>query len=213
VLTLLGLTKKANKKWAEMAINALKDLFCEGYLIATRKDGTPVNMIYAFSKNPIIVQKLDQATEIELRKAYYEHCIREVLRELLTQTIGRELAHNDLEYFRMFAMDFVQDFVIITGTAELTEAAISIVVNKLGDQSKKVQCHAIQVLVKMVIKYKSIVEELPAILVRELGLFLEKRCSKPAHRVYALGCLNKLVTVLVKTNAEIRPAFIQIYFS
>jgi len=50
------------------------------------------------------------------------------------------------------------------------------------------------------------------IIVRELGMFLEKRCSKPAHRVYALGCLNKLSTVVVAQNAAIRPTFIQIYF-
>jgi len=71
------------------------------------------------------------------------------------------------------------------------------VVNKLGDAEKKVQVHAIQVLVQMCIKQKNVMEELPMIMVRELGMFLEKRCSKPAHRVYALGCLNKLSTVVV----------------
>jgi len=40
-------------------------------------------------------------------------------------------------------------------------------------------------------------EDLPKIVVREIGMFLD-RCSKPSHRIYALGSLNKISTIVVK---------------
>ena len=60
---LLGLAKKSNKKWAEMAINALKDLFLEGHLIEKRNDGTPAVKLYVFSRNPVIIHKKDSVTD------------------------------------------------------------------------------------------------------------------------------------------------------
>ena len=58
----------------------------------------------------------------------------------------------------------------LTDSCELTENALSIIVNKLGDGNRKVQCHAIQVLTKLTIKYKSsVLEDVPMIIVRELG--------------------------------------------
>jgi len=52
----------------------------------------------------------------------------------------------------------------------------------------------------------------PAIIVREIGQFLDRSSKKPSHRVYALGCLNKLSTIVVSKNVKIRANFLQIYF-
>ena len=143
-MTLFGLTKKANKKWAEMAINALKDLFLEGYLIETKSDGTEKVKLHVFTKNPIIIYKHEnEISDSELTKVYFEHCVREILRDLVNVIIGKEFVHNDLEYFRTYAMNFIQDIIILSGSCDLMESAIAIVVNKLGDLSKKVQIHAI----------------------------------------------------------------------
>jgi hypothetical protein len=105
--------------------------------------------------------------------------------------IGKDMAHCDLEHYRMFALDMLLELAMISDCTELVETTIGIIVNKLGDTSKKVQCHAIQILVKLIIKYKSLMEDLPKVVVREIGMFMD-RCSKPSHRIYALGCLKKL---------------------
>ena len=56
-------------------------------------------------------------------------------------------------------------------------------------------------------------DDLPAIIVREVGQFLDRvSANKPSHRVFALGCLNKLSTIVVKQNVKIRASFLQIYF-
>ena len=49
---------------------------------------------------------------------------------------------------------------------------------------------------------------MPAIIVREIGQFLDRSSKKPSHRVYALGCLNKLSTIVVAKNVKIRANFL-----
>lgn len=166
-----------------------------------------------FSKNPCVVEKRDKISDEELLKCYYDHCVREIFRELVLIIIEKDMSKCDLEHYRMFAIDTLNELMSLTDAVELTENALSIIVNKLGDGSKKVQCHAIQVLTKLTIKYKStVLEDVPAIIVRELGQFLDRSSRKPSHRVYALGCLNKLSTIVVSKNIKIRASFLQIYF-
>jgi hypothetical protein len=108
---LFGLTKKTNKKWAEMAINALKDLFLEGHILERKKDGRLVKKLYVFSKHPLVLEKGAAMTDAELTEVYFLHCVREVLRDLFNVIIGKEFIHADLEYFRTYAMDFVSDMI------------------------------------------------------------------------------------------------------
>jgi hypothetical protein len=169
--------------------------------------------LFVFSKNPLVVEKRDKIPDDELLKCYYEHVVREVFRELVLTILAKDMAMCDLDHYRMFAIDTLSDLMGMTDAVELTENALSIIVNKLGDGAKKVQCHAIQLLTKLTIKFKSsILEDVPAIIVRELGQFLDRSSKKPSHRVYALGCLNKLSTIVVSQNIKIRTNFLQIYF-
>ena len=125
---------------------------------------------YVFSKNPIVVSKRDKISDEELLKAYYEHCVREVFRDLVLSILAKDIAHSDLDHYRMFAIDTLSDLMGMTDAVELTENALSTIVNKLGDSAKKVQCHAIQLLTKLTIKFKSsVLEDVPAIIVREIG--------------------------------------------
>ena len=211
LMQLVGMSKKANKKLAEYSIVALKDLYCQGWLVDIQNDGTIRDKLEVFSKNPVVVHKRADINDAELTTAYFTHCVREVLSTLINNILGKDMAHCDLDHYKMFALDMLSELISVADCTGLVETSIGIIVNKLGDASKKVQCHAIQVLVKMVIKHKSLMEDLPRIIVREIGLFLD-RCSKPSHRIYSLGCLNKLSTIVVKQNVKIRQVFLQIYF-
>lgn len=69
---------------------------------------------------------------------------------------------------------------------------VSLVTNKFGDKVKKVQCHAINKLISLV-KTHQTKSEMMALVMREISLFMERAGTKPSHRIYALGFLNKVV--------------------
>ena len=142
-MQLTGLAKKTNKKVAELGINALKNLIINGDLMGEVKADQLPTRLFVFSKNPMVIEKRDKISDEELLKCYYDHCVREVFRELVLNVLEKEMAHSDLEHYRMFAIDTLQELMGMTDAVELTENALSIIVNKLGDNSKKVQCHAI----------------------------------------------------------------------
>lgn len=53
-----------------------------------------------------------------------------------------------------------------------------------------------------------------AIIMRELGLFMERPGTKPSHRIYALGFLNKVVGTLAQSaDLSIRASALTIYFN
>ena len=142
-MQLVSMAKKANKKLAEYAIVAIKDLFTEGWLVDIQNDGTVKERLEVFSKNPVVIHKRANIDDDELQSAYFKHCVREVLRTLITNILGKDMAHCDLEHYRIFALDMLLELTVISDCTELVETTIGIIVNKLGDTSKKVQCHAI----------------------------------------------------------------------
>ena len=67
LMTLIGMSKKANKKQAEYAIVALKDLFFDGWLVDLQNDGTVKNKLEVFTKNPVILEKRDNVNDADLQ--------------------------------------------------------------------------------------------------------------------------------------------------
>ena len=69
---------------------------------------------------------------------------------------------------------------------------VSLIVNKFGDKVKKVQCHAINKLIT-VVRQQANKTDVMGLVMREIQLFMERPGTKPSHRIYALGFLNKVV--------------------
>ena len=55
-------------------------------------------------------------------------------------------------------------------------------------------------------------EEVFAILLREIGFFLGRPMTKPSHRIYALGFLNKSAPVIAQ-DFKARATLLSIYFN
>jgi len=87
-------------------------------------------------------------------------------------------------------------------------------VNKLGDSNKKVQCHAINLLVTVT---RSCIaddsSDMATMLLREIGLFLNRPGCKASHRIYALGLLNKIAIILAPRKSDIRSSLLKTYFT
>jgi len=102
---LINLAKNKNKKQAEIAIFALRDLFINDIL----KEG---EKLFSFQKNPLILEKnQDELANFELVEAYCDHCVKEFYKEFVMNILF-EFSKDDLEYFRKFALDVLTELLI-----------------------------------------------------------------------------------------------------
>jgi len=52
----------------------------------------------------------------------------------------QELSKNELDYYKTFALDIVQETMQWLCRCDLRQQAVSMAVNKFGDKAKKIQC-------------------------------------------------------------------------
>ena len=133
-MQLLGLAKKPNRKMAEQAISAFKNLFANGFMILEEDKDKKLSV---FTRNPVIIHKRNTCTDDELLQAYYEHCIREIIRDFVTSVL-QQLSHADLEHYRMNALTLLREMLPYSRLVDLMQTSLSLIVNKFGDAVRKV---------------------------------------------------------------------------
>lgn len=80
---------------------------------------------------------------------------------------------------------------------------------------KKVQCHAINTMVRLLTRFHGDNrEEIQSAILREVSLFLMRQGTKPSHRIYALGFLNKAAAIMIGSGSvDARHSILSIYFN
>ena len=189
-------------------MTAFKDLFIQGYLFKVQ------TKLYVFQRNPEIMAKQENTSNDEIVKAYHEHCCRELLREFCT-TVLQQMSHADLEFQKTTSLDIAAQILPYGKQVDMTQQIISLIVNKFGDSSIKVKCHAINTMVKILTRsFGDSREEIQAVILREISLFLMRPGTKPSHRIYALGFLNKAAAIIVGSGSvDARHSILSIYFN
>jgi ribosome biogenesis protein MAK21 len=199
---LTGLAKKNNRKQAEPSIGALRDLYITYLLTDNQK-------LYTFSKNPLILHHSNnesQLKEKDLLQAYYEHCTKELYRDFINNVL-EPITHDDLEFYRKYSLNCLQ--ILISSKPEMEETILSIIVNKLGDQSKKIQCHTIYLLIQLMKAHFEMTE----VIVREVSLFMSRPNTKASHRFYAVAFLNRAAMSVAPKDEKVRVMLFKIYFN
>ena len=74
----------------------MRDLLTKDGLIERKK-------LHLFTKNPVVFKHSETR---ELHQAYFEHCLREIIRDFFS--VVQELSKADLEYYRTFALDMTE---------------------------------------------------------------------------------------------------------
>ena len=83
------------------------------------------------------------------------------------------MSHAELEFQKTTALDISAQMLAYARQADLTQVIISLVVNKFGDAVKKVQCHAINTMVRLLTRFHGDnQEEIQSAILREVSLFL-----------------------------------------
>jgi hypothetical protein len=96
--------RSKNRKQAEVAVVALKELFGSHILEDDVK-------LKAFQHNDRIQGKTEtEIPNFDLIDAYYEHCIKEMYREYVNEIIVG-FSKDDLEHFRKVGLDILIDLL------------------------------------------------------------------------------------------------------
>ena len=112
-----------------------------------------VNQLNTFSRHPLILSKRNQCTDDELIIVFHEHCCREVLRDFVTSVL-QTMTHGEMEFQKTVSLDMLSEMLPYSKLCDLVQVTVSSIVNKFGDSSKKVKCHAINTLVKVLNRHK-----------------------------------------------------------
>lgn len=91
----------------------------------------------------------------------------------------------------------------------MEDVILNIIVNKLGDLSKKIQCHTIFVLLKLTSAHREMAE----VIVREIQVFIQRPGTKNNHIYYAFAYLNRVASMIAPKDEKVRILLFKIYFS
>lgn len=119
----------------------------------------------------------------------------------------KPLTHDDLEHYRKSALNVLE--YLLESKPENEEIILEIIVNKLGDMSKKIQCHTIYMLLKLTQKHKEMAE----VIVREVHLFMTRANTKNQHIFYSIAYLNRVASMVAPKDEKVRVMLFRIYFS
>ena len=90
---------------------------------------------------------MEEDGEGNIVDAYFDHCIKEIYRQFITEILVG-MSKDGIESFRKLSLDILLE--LISSKPEMEEVILGILINKLGDSSKKVQTHAQSALCRLV---------------------------------------------------------------
>ena len=105
LMQLLNMAKKPNRKVAETAILTIKDLLLQKELLPET-----TTTWHAFTKHPLILEKRESCSNEELLACHFEHCLREIVREFVSQVL-QGLSHEELDHYRTLSLDILVDLL------------------------------------------------------------------------------------------------------
>jgi beta-xylosidase len=117
------------------------------------------------------------------------------------------MTHDDLEFYRKFALNALQG--CLEKKPEMEDVILEIIINKLGDSSKRVQCHTIYLLLKLSQAHIEMTE----VIVHSVNLFLQRNHSKPSHVYYSVAYLNRIASMVAPKDERVRLMLLRVYFS
>jgi ribosome biogenesis protein MAK21 len=209
---LLGLSRKKSRNAALMALGALKDLMGQGVVLP------PDRKLKAFARQPGVIgalqgkasmwklgDKLPGSLErIHLIAWAYEDWLKKQYFEMLKIIEG--WCNDEVEYSRNRAVTFAWE--LLKEKPEQEENLLRLLINKLGDNEKKIASRASYLLLQLQVSHplmKSVI--INAI---ESDLLFRPNQSATA-KYYAIITLNQ--TVLSLKDQEVPNKLLEIYFA
>ncbi|KAF9640047.1 putative ccaat-box-binding transcription factor protein [Lasiodiplodia theobromae] len=209
---LLGLARKKSRNQALLALGALKDLLGQGVVLP------PDRKLRSFVKQPAVLagfsgananwkkgQRLPPGIEnVHLISWAYEDWLKRTYFEMLRILEG--WCNDEVEYSRSRAITFVYE--LLKEKPEQEENLLRLLINKLGDNEKKIASRASYLLLQLQNSH-------PVMKGIIIGA-IESEClfrpnQSPHAKYYAIITLNQ--TILSAKEPEVANKLLEIYFA
>ncbi|OJD38645.1 ccaat-box-binding transcription factor [Diplodia corticola] len=209
---LLGLGKKKSRNQALLALGALKDLLGQGVVLP------PDRKLRSFIKQPAVLaafsgpnanweegQRLPPGIEnVHLISWAYEDWLKRTYFEMLRILEG--WCNDEVEYSRSRAITFVYE--LLKEKPEQEENLLRLLINKLGDNEKKISSRASYLLLQLQNSHPV----MKGIIINAI----ESEClfrpnQSPHAKYYAIITLNQ--TILSAKDPDVASKLLEIYFA
>lgn len=210
--SLVDLAGKHNRTQALMALGALKDMLAQGALLPGDRK------LRMFNKQPGLIAALQGVksswspldplpnglTQAHLMLWAFEDKLKHLYFVLLR--ILEELGNDQVEFSRLRAVTYV--FELLKEKPEQEENLLRLLVNKLGDKSKKVASRASYLLLQLQESHPS----MKTIIINALESEVLLRPGQEAHaKYYAVITLNQ--TILTTGDPATAEKLLDVYFN
>ena len=208
--TLLGLARKRSRAQAIDVLRALKDLFAQGSLLPSDR------RLRTFATQPGLLSALsgisnwssDQSLPKGLRPQHlivwaYEHWLKDVYFEVLT--ILESWCNDELEFSKARAISYV--FELLKEKPEQESNLLRLLVNKLGDRTKKIASRSSYLLLQLQLTHPLMKSTIISAIETEL---LWKPGQSLHAKYYAVITLNQ--TILSSKEEDVATRLLETYF-
>ncbi|KAI9137197.1 hypothetical protein BKA69DRAFT_1099745, partial [Paraphysoderma sedebokerense] len=211
--SLINLTLKKNRRENLMALNALKDLFSGGAL--TSSSATASGLLPSNRKLKYFVDLVGESQVIKRGHEYtlpddrlivfaFEDKLKKIYFNLLTTL--ENLSHDTLHHVRHATVTII--FELLVTKPEQEQNLLRLLVNKLGDQDRKIASKASFLLDQLVTKHHPAMK---LIVIKAIEEFMMRPNVGEKAQYYAITTLNQILLTRKETNVAIY--LIDLYFT
>ena len=202
---LLALAQKADRRCAQMAIEALQDLL-EHNLLPPERKLVPWARQDEASLPPAAAGDSEQQARREacLALRFFEDQLKQRVAVLIDRL--EKATHDTVTSFKRFALTGVAG--LLQGRPEQEERLLSILVNKLGDAEKKVAPHAAYLLRRLLAAHPA----MKGVVAREVQQFLHRPNLQPRPLYNGISFLGQLY-LRKGSDTDLALGLVQTYLS
>ena len=208
---LLGLSAKHSRTQALMALGALKDLLGQGVVLPGNRK------LRTFTKQPGLVAGFRRVEtwsakdllpngieKVHLITWAYEDWLKGMYFEMLK--VLERWCNDEVEFARVRAVTYVWE--LLKEKPEQEENLLRLLVNKLGDTSKKIASRASHLLLQLQVTHPS----MKSVIVNAVESEVLLRPGQSSHaKYYAVITLNQ--TILRTSDPDVANKLLDVYFS
>lgn len=190
-----GMATKKSKREALLAVDSIKDLFVDTLLPNDRK-------LKYFRDQPLADEEVLPRHlvvwyyEDELKKSYFAYI-----------QILEQLAKDALLFVRSKSCQVIFDLLVTKPEQE--QNLLNLLVNKIGDQEKKVSSKIVFLLSQVLVKHPA----MKSILVHYVEQFVFKSSVSLKAQYYSITFLNQIVLSNSPSDVEVAKKLVSLYFT
>ncbi|KAI9104557.1 CBF/Mak21 family-domain-containing protein [Phlyctochytrium arcticum] len=189
-----GMARKKSRREAVMAIDSVKDLLM-GTLLPDRK-------LRYFRDQPLRAKNVSPQ---HLVQWYFEDGLKKVYFDFIK--LVEELARDPLPHVKNKMVQYISD--LLSSKPEQEQNLLALLVNKLGDQERKLASNASHLLSKLLLQHPA----MKLIVIKEVERLLFRVNISDRARYYAITFLNQIVLSHKGSDVAAANKLIEVYFA